>query len=76
MPASKFESIKFLPDPIPDMDGHYKTFSEIYGSTTTEEHRPSLIDSQKKESTLQNNRFLYYAATCDKCWGCDTTRGV
>jgi len=50
MPVSKFESIKFLPDPIPDVDGHYKTFADVYGSTTTEEHRPSLIESQKKKA--------------------------
>jgi len=31
-----------LPDPIPGDDLHYKSFEELYGKQTTEDHRPSL----------------------------------
>ncbi|CAG8853289.1 40035_t:CDS:1, partial [Gigaspora margarita] len=41
-----FELLKQLPDPIPGNDLHYKSFEELYGTTTTEEHRPSLKNSK------------------------------
>ena len=59
MAPSKFESIEFLPDPIPGDDGHYKTFADVYGSETTEEHRPSLIESKKK--TVHRRSIDFYS---------------
>lgn len=37
-----FKELKELPDPIPGPDNHYKPFSEVYGTNTTEEYCPSL----------------------------------
>ena len=37
------QPLHWLPDPVPDNTGeHFKTFSELWGTETTEEHRPSL----------------------------------
>ena len=41
LPADVFCDIHHLPDPIPDGD-KYKDFEEVYGSQTSEKHRPSL----------------------------------
>ena len=37
-----FEQLHRLPDPVPGDDLHYKSFEELYGKQTTEDHRPSL----------------------------------
>ena len=42
LPSSVFEQIHFIPDPVPDSGKeHYLPFSELYGTQTTEKHRPS-----------------------------------
>src|SRR5436190_1078378 len=44
-----FSQVHSLPDPIPSIDKtSYKEFSEVYGTITTEQHRPSLKQQQKK----------------------------
>ena len=48
MDHNVFASLHFLPDPTPAGDGHYKSFCDIYGQVTSEEHRPSLQTSKKK----------------------------
>ena len=43
LPEELYEELHFLPDPVLDPVSHqYKVFSEIYGTTTTEDDRPSL----------------------------------
>jgi len=42
----------YLPDPIPGDDGHYKSFDELYGTTTTEQYRPSLSTRRKPTREL------------------------
>ncbi|GES92876.1 uncharacterized protein LOC109590753 [Rhizophagus clarus] len=37
-----FKELKGLPNPIPGPDNHYKPFSEVYSTNTTETHCPSL----------------------------------
>ncbi|CAG8760024.1 6397_t:CDS:2, partial [Rhizophagus irregularis] len=37
-----FEQLHRLLDPVPGDDLHYKSFEELYGKQTTEDHRPSL----------------------------------
>ncbi|CAG8612740.1 7401_t:CDS:2, partial [Scutellospora calospora] len=46
-----FEQLHCLPDPVPGDDLHYKSFEDIYGIRTTENHRPSLIRSETKTKT-------------------------
>ena len=43
-PPEIFSQIHHLLDPIPASDGHYKPFSDVHGTTTTEAHRPSLAN--------------------------------
>ena len=31
-----FSGLHFLPDPIPKVDGHYKSLEDVYGQRTTE----------------------------------------
>ncbi len=47
MDPKLFESLQYLPDPVPGNDDHYKRFTEVYGTPTTEEHRPSLQTTRK-----------------------------
>ncbi|CAG8848573.1 37222_t:CDS:2, partial [Gigaspora margarita] len=43
-----FEQLHCLPDPIPGDDLHYKSFEEVYGIRTTENHRLSFAKSSAK----------------------------
>ena len=42
MPKDHFDKLTYLPDPVPGQEGHYRSFEDLYGTSTTEEHRPSL----------------------------------
>lgn len=44
-----FEQLHHLPDPVPGEDLHYKSFEELYGMQTTEDHRPSLKNAKVKK---------------------------
>jgi hypothetical protein len=50
LPSDVFQEIRFLPDPVPNDDGHYKPFEIVYGKTTSEKHRPTL---QKRPARLK-----------------------
>ena len=41
-----FKRLNLLPDPIPGTDDHYKEFSEVFGTETTEGAMPSLKTSK------------------------------
>ena len=43
-----FEQLHHLPDPVPGEDMHYKSFEDLYGTQTTEVHRPSIKDAKSK----------------------------
>ena len=74
-----FEKLKHLPHPTPGEDGHYIPFHDVFGTQTTEEHRPSF----KKKPTAHvrrkdKSRLSYYASVqhaknvdivvqCDEC---------
>ncbi len=40
--SQRFDSLYFLPSPIPTDDGPYRFFHDVYGKKTSEEHWPSL----------------------------------
>ena len=47
LPEGLFEELHFVPDPVPGADGvTYKDFHEVYGTNTTDEGRPSLLDAE------------------------------
>ena len=51
LPKNVFDSLHHLPNPMPDGD-HYQEFEHLYGNDTTEQHRPSLQESEKKGSGI------------------------
>ncbi|CAG8636031.1 52_t:CDS:2, partial [Cetraspora pellucida] len=58
LPSHEFHNLNFLPDPIPSKDNtdHYATFQQVYGTKTTEEYRPTYIQSK----SLTNEEQLDY----------------
>ena len=42
-----FRRLNHLPDPIPGADNHYKEFSKVFGTKTTEGTMPSLKTGHK-----------------------------
>jgi len=62
-----FSQVHSLPDPVPIADKtNYKQFVNVYGTITTEQHRPSLINQQQKKKS--SNRIWSYCSICKKCW--------
>lgn len=45
-----FVTLQHLPHPIPGDNSHYKSFSEVYGTKTSEENRPSLLTKRPKKT--------------------------
>ena len=68
-----FHEIKDLPDPVPSGDGHYKSFDTLYGTTTSEEHRPSLQTQSPRRKSLpfvasvQHARNTNLMVQCEEC---------
>lgn len=48
-PTEVFEQLHHLPDPVPGEDLHYISFEKLYGTPTTEDHRPSFKDAKAKK---------------------------
>ena len=69
LPQEVFEKIKSFPDPMPGTDDHYLPFSEVYGSDTTEVHRPST--KRKKQSTLPFHGKLQHVKNCNMMIACE-----
>ena len=73
MPSDTFSSLHFLPDPIPGKDGHYCSFTEIYGKSTSEEHRPSLQKPKGRQKSLpfvasvQHVKNASIMIQCEEC---------
>ena len=77
LPQEIFKQIKFLPDPMPVEEGHYKPFSEVYGTTTSEEHCPSSTKKTKRRKTLPFPSNLKRVQNVDmmlQCEECDVRR--
>ena len=48
-----FSQVHSLPDPVPKADKtNYKQFEDVYGTITTEQHRPSLLNQQQKKKRI------------------------
>ena len=57
---------------IPGVDDHYKPFSEVYGTTTSEEHRPSLSAKHPKKTvpiptSVQHAKNTNIMVMCEEC---------
>ncbi|POG59971.1 hypothetical protein GLOIN_2v1788493 [Rhizophagus irregularis DAOM 181602=DAOM 197198] len=57
MPIDIFQSLHFLPDPVPSRDNpdHYESFVNLYGKSTTEKFCPSLISLVSKTEPAPSN---------------------
>jgi len=71
-----FKSLHYLPDSVPGDDGHNKSFEELYGTTTTEQYRPStrkptreVIGFTPSQQHIKNVGVLVQCEECDK-WRC------
>ena len=71
MPSEEFGKIKRFPDPVLDTDNcHYKPFGEVYGTVTTEDHRPSKSEKRKRvplHASLQNVKNSGLMLLCEEC---------
>jgi len=65
LPSDVFQTISFIPDPVPGDEGHYKCFSDVYGTDTTEEHCPSLKKPNKRRKTLPFSSNLTHVKNVD-----------
>ena len=74
LPQNLWQNVHHLPDPVPQNNGeHYKSFSEFYGSKTTEEHCPSLSAKAAKghgisfSPTAQTAKNVAEVIVCSEC---------
>ena len=70
--SNRFNTLHFLPSPVPADDGHYHPFEQVYGSKTTEEHRPSLKAKRHCSSigfspSQQHVKNVNIVILCDEC---------
>ena len=71
--TKKFSKLHMLPDPVPGEDEHYLPFENMYGTPTTEVHRPSSSKRSKKQKTLpfvasiQHARNVNLMFQCEEC---------
>ena len=47
LPPEIFSELFHLPDPVPASGDHYKPFEKVYGTNTTEKHRPITLSRGK-----------------------------
>ena len=66
LPEGLFEELHFVPDPVPGADGvTYKNFHEVYGTNTTDEARPSLLDAEPSLCEINSLRtYLLLVSLC------------
>ena len=75
-----FSQVHSLPDPVPIADKtNYKQFLDVYGTITTEQHRPSLINQQQKKKRAQTGfgptaQFVKNVGTVIECCECNKWR--
>lgn len=71
LPREVFEQIKPFPDPMPGANEHYLPFREVYGSETTEEHRPSAMKKSSKQRSLPFHGKLQHVKNANMMIECE-----
>ena len=66
-----FSTLNHLPDPVPGSEGHYKKFFDVFGTTTTEEHRPSSKKRSSKDKSLPFSASIQHVKNIDMMLMCD-----
>ena len=75
-----FSQVHSLPDPVPIADKtSYKQFLDVYGTITTEQHRPSLINQEQKKKRVHiefgpTAQFVRNVGTVIECCECNKWR--
>lgn len=69
--AEVFNSLKYMPDPVPGEEGHYKFFTEVYGTNTTEQYVPSMKKKTQRKKTLPFASNLQHVHNVDMMLQCD-----
>ena len=70
LPEDVFKQLCHLPDPVPDTDMHYKSFTSLYGTLTTEKHLPSLKSKGKSSHGIPfslNSHTARVLILCSEC---------
>ncbi len=67
-----FLGICRLPDPVLNEDGHFKSFEDVYGSSTSEDDCPSVQKKKKKKTltfnaTQQHVKNVNLLVQCEEC---------
>ena len=62
LPLDVFKNLRHIPHPTLGEDGHYLPFSEVFGSATTEEHRPSYKKPATTTSKRVKRKLPYYGS--------------
>ena len=76
LPENIFKKLHHLPHPVPGEDDHCTAFSEVSGTDTSEEHRPSY----RTKPLSKKNTLPFYASVqhvknaelmveCEECGG-------
>ena len=79
MPREAFDTLSFLPDPVPGEEGHYRPFDDVFGTPTSEEFRPSLQTSKSKQRTMPFSPSVQHVKNADivvQCEECEMWRLV
>ena len=66
-----FVKLDHLPDPVPGPEDHYKKFSDIFGTKTTEQHRPSSKKRSSKDKSLPFPASIQHVKNIDMMLMCD-----
>ena len=61
LPPEVFKALHHIPYPTPGSDGHYLPFSEVFGTDTREEYRPSYKRKTPSESKRAKRKLPFYA---------------
>ena len=62
LPMDIFKKLHHIPHPMLGEDGHYRLFSEVFGTQTSEEHRPSFKQTLSSSRKAKRRRLPYYAS--------------
>ena len=71
LPDDVYARVSDFPDPVMKDDGHCRSFTEVFGSATSEEHRPSLQKRAQKEKTLPFYPSVQHVKNCGLMLMCD-----
>ena len=76
LPADVVHSLHHIPDPVP-LGEHYRNFTDLYGTDTTEQYRPSLTKNSTKSHGMPFSPTAQYAknvGTVMQCCECSKWR--